>query len=769
MFPKLSLDKNWIVCENNIDRGKMGFQETIFTLGNGYLGSRGILEEGYKEGYAGTYIAGVYDRDKGQSFELVNVPNPLGVEIYVNGKKLSMDDMEIAEHHRVLDMKRAVLLRHSVFTDAGRRYEYESTRFLSLADTHTGVMTFSFRSLDSDAHIVVRGTIDGTTRNEIQAVGSPIKHYSVTHTSDCGNGMSYLEAKTNDLGLVIGLASGYDVVTDVGVRSCADGESVVREFSLNTRKGKRYKFNQYISIYTSRDIEHDIKAACLNEVEAARKYGIPRLLKRHTRAWNRRWQYSDISIEGDSPTQKALRFGIYHLLIAAPPSDIDVSIAAKALSGEWYKGHVFWDTEIYMLPFFIYTQPRVAREFLIYRYRRLKQARDGAQAQGYKGILWPWESASSGKDETPQTWINFDGSVIPVYNPKREHHIASDVVYGVFLYYQVTGDEDFMLRYGVEMILETARFWASRVIYDERLERYEIRKVIGPNEFQECVNNNSYINVLARWTLRYASELYHRLAKKHPRKLRTTARKIGLKDREVDAWKEIAEKIVLFIRPDGLIEEFEGYFARKDVTINERDENGMPIWPSEVKLAKAKETQLVKQADVLLLLHLFLDEFSIGVKRINFDYYEKRTTHKSSLSIPSHAILANELGKTERAYKYFIRAANADLDNIYGNTELGIHAAALGGAWQIAINGFAGARVKDNVLSITPVFPEHWQSMRFRIWFKGTLIEFSLSKDEMEAFTVKSRKGVNVELYGRKYFLYQGQGVSARKTSYIGG
>jgi len=769
MSLKLSPDKDWTVCENKIDRENLRFHETIFTLGNGYLGSRGILEEGYREGYAGTYIAGVYDRDKGQSFELVNAPNPLSVEIYVNGKKLSIDDMDLIEHCRALDMKRALLLRHSIFMDAGRRYEYESMRFLSLRDMHTGVMAFSFRSLESDARVVVKRVIDGTTKNEVQTVGSPIKHYTVTHTLDSGNGVLYLEAKTNDLGIVIGMASGYDVVTDVEVKSCTNEESVVREFSFSAKRGKRYKFNEYISIYTSRDIKRSIEAACLNELETARGYGVPRLVKRHRRAWNKRWQYSDISIEGDLPVQKALRFDIYHLLIAAPPRDIDVSIAAKALSGEWYKGHVFWDTEIYVLPFLIYTQPRVAREFLIYRYRRLKQARDRAQAQGYKGALWPWESAASGEDETPQTWVDFDGSVIQVYNPEREHHIASDVIYGLFLYYQITGDEDFMLRYGAEMIFEAARFWASRVIYDGQRGQYEIREVIGPNEFQECVNNNSYTNALARWMLRYASELYHCFGKKHPRKLKTMTRKIGLRDGEADTWKEIAEKIVFLIRPDGLIEEFEGYFARKDVTINEWGENGMPIWPSELKLAQAKETQLVKQADVLLLLYLLSEKFSLGAKRINFDYYEKRTIHKSSLSIPSYAILANELGKTEKAYKYFIQAVNADIHNIYGNTGLGIHAAALGGAWQIAINGFAGVKLKENVLSVSPILPEHWPSMRFRIWFKGTFIEFSVSKEGTEVFVAKGRKGVDVEIYGQKYFLYQGQRVSAKGTGNICG
>jgi trehalose/maltose hydrolase-like predicted phosphorylase len=257
MSPRLESDKNWIVYEDDINRGKMRFWETMFTLGNGYLGSRGILEEDYEEGYAGTYIAGVYDRGAGQSFELVNAPNPLNLGIYVNNKKLSADDMDIIEHHRILDIRRAVLSRRTVFLSDGGRYEYESRRFFSLRDMHTSVMAFSFRSLDSDACVIVRRSIDGATRNEIQALGNPIKHYAVTYTSNLESGVIYLEAKTGDIGIVIGMASASSVnewkpEADAEIKYRTDKESVVREVSFNARKGKRYNFNEYISVYLTR-------------------------------------------------------------------------------------------------------------------------------------------------------------------------------------------------------------------------------------------------------------------------------------------------------------------------------------------------------------------------------------------------------------------------------------------------------------------------------------------------------------------------------------
>jgi kojibiose phosphorylase len=491
------------------------------------------------------------------------------------------------------------------------------------------------------------------------------------------------------------------------------------------------------------------------------------LFKAHVKAWDKRWQYSDVKIEGEDSQQKILRFNLYHLLIAASPRDIDASIAAKTLSGEWYKGHVFWDTEVFILPFFICTQPETAKNLLLYRYRRLKQAKKGAKAQGYKGALWPWESAASGRDETPQTWVNFDGTVIPVYNSKREHHIAGDVIYGVSLYYQATSDKDFMLQYGAEMIFETARFWASRVTYNYKKDRYEIKEIIGPNEFQECVNNNSYTNALAKWTLKYAVELYSHFQNNHPRKLKFITKKMELKREEVAAWKEIADKIVFLISANGLIEEFEGYFQKKDVTIREWDNNDMPVWPDEVNLAEVKNTQLVKQADVILLLQLFSDEFSTRVKEINYNYYALRTTHKSSLSLSSYAIIALELGETKRADKYFKQVVKTDFSDIYGNTELGIHAAALGGVWQIIGYGFAGIKIKDGMLKVRPVLPDNWKRLNFRLWFKQALIEFDISKFATEAFIVtdkiKKRKRVELEIYGQRYTLYSGERIKAEE------
>ena len=760
--------EDWLILEDKIDESNLRFQETIFTLGNGYIGSRGILEEGHSKGYAGTYIAGVYDRGEGESYEIVNIPNPVNVEILINGKKLSTEGMELIQHQRILDTQKAVLRRHSIFSDTGGRYEYESMRFFSLSDMHLGATTFSMRLLDADSRVVVKTTIDGATRNEIRAAGEPIQHYTVTQRSTHGDEISYLEAKTNDLDIVIGVASAGEMEkpvpeSGVTVRSYTEGESTVQEFSFEAKKGDKYQFNSYISIYSSRELKLVPKKDCINGVKMARRQGISGLLKRHVKAWALRWEDSDIEVVGDPQSQKALRFDMYHLLIAAPPQDIDVSIAPKALSSEWYNGHIFWDTEIHVFPFFIYTQPKVARDFLMYRYRRLQKARQAAESRGYEGALWPWESAASGEDETPQTWVNFDGTKIPVYNSLREHHIASDIAYAVLHYYEASGDEEFMLRYGAEMIFETARFWASRATYESEKQCYEIKEAIGPNEFQESVDNNSYSNYLAKWVLSSGSELYYTLRNKHPHLLKALAERIKLQNREADNWKEMAGKIVFLTDSHGLIEEFEGYFGRKDVTINEWDENNMPVWPSTVRLAEVKRTQLVKQADVLLLLHLFSNDFSLDAKKINLEYYEKRTVHKSSLSIPSYAITALETGDIEKAFNYFTLAVNSDLHDIYRNTDHGMHAAALAGAWQIAIYGFGGIRLRKGELIANPALPNRWQKMRFRLRFKGSLIEFAVSNNETKVIMLKGQKTVNIELYGNRYCLEKGKRIHARR------
>ena len=766
-IPQIPIDPDWAVEETAIDEDRLRVRETRFALGNGYIGSRGVLEEGLGGGYPGTYIAGIYDRVDDEPSEIVSLPNPVDVRLSVGSLRLSPQDMEVIEHRRQLDLKNAVLIRRTLFASEGRRYEYESVRFFCLNDPHLGAMSFSFRSLDADADVTVRQTIDGTTQNEVQAVGGPVKHYKVS-AAEGRDGWAYLEATTGELGREVGMGTFLlprrpSLEDQVGTTVSEDA-SITSSVRFTARKGQRYRFDTFISVWTSRELEESPRARCTSALEAAVEYGLRGLLRQHRGAWNRRWETCGVQIDGDPELQKAMRFNVYHLLIAAPREGLDVSVAAKTLAGEWYKGHVFWDNEIYVLPFFTFVQPTVARDLLRYRARRIQQARTNARSQGYEGSLWPWESADDGRDETPDTWVNFDGTKIPVYNKTREHHIAADVAYGVLSYWRATGDDQFLMRDGAEVVFETARFWASRVTRNSRTGSYEIKGVIGPNEFQESVDNNSYTNGLAGWVLREGALLFRRLSADHPYLLGSLAYGIGLGGDEVAAWSDIAEKLVLLERPDGLIEEFEAYFDRRDVRIEEWDSNGVPVWPESVELSEAADTQLVKQADVVLLLHLLGDVFTKDQKRTNYEYYLPRTTHKSSLSPPAYAMTALQLGKMDEAYDLFAMSAYTDYKDVQGNSDLGVHAASLGGAWQVVVFGYGGVSIDGDILNVDPVLSNRWRRLEFRIWFRGVLLGLRLTHEAVEIAGIMGIGQVSVQVNGQRHIVGRGRKVQVPRS-----
>jgi len=740
MFQKrLTKDPYWIFTRNKFNSEETKLNTTLFTLGNGYIGSRGVLAEGTEESYPGTYIAGIYDSINNDPAEIVNCPNPLKIELHIDGELVSLDKIKVLEHTRQLDIKKALLYRKTIFEINQKKFSFETFRFFSMSDIHTAVISFSIKAFNKDANIVIKHLIDGKQENEMRP-GKPLRHYKIIKKQEKDN-IAYLETQTKDLKQIIGMAEYTEANFENNFKTAyvSGKEFIGTKYSFLAEKQKDYRFTSYISVYTSRE-EREVTNACLQEIKNARKKGFNALLKKHISRWETIWNNCDIEISGDKTYQLSVRFNAYQLIIASPQQDTDSSIPAKTMSGDWYKGHIFWDTEIYAFPFFNYTQPKVARNLLMYRARRLNAARKGAKYQKYKGALWPWESAQTGVDETPDTWVNFDGSVIPVYNKYREHHIAADVIYAVLQYYITSNDDNFMLKYGLEMVFSTARFIASRVEFNDTKKQYEIKTVVGPNEFQENVDNNSYTNYMASVVLKHAIDLQKKFLKNNPRKTAQILNKVKLKQKEVKQWAIIADNMVFLQGKNGLIEEFEGYFKKEDVVIKEFDENGMPIWPKEVKYDEVEKTQLIKQADVILLLYLFSSEFSLETKKINYDYYTPRTTHKSSLSVPIYMIIALDLGLLDNFEQFFTQVFDSDLQNVHGNTHQGIHAASLGGAWQVIANGFAGINIKDNVLHVKPHLPKKWTGLKLKIWFRNAQFELDISKKQTKIRLVKDNK-----------------------------
>ncbi len=657
----------------------------------------------------------------------MNLPNPVHFRVYVDGAPLEIQ--RALRHERQLDMRRAVLKRRTIFCDRkGKRYLYSSERFISLADESLGVMRVGIKPLDGEATVRVESALDTGVANASRTGRDPVRHYRVIRVETKRDGLGRVIVRTLDRGVKIVHTSRMYPGNVEDRRS-----SVVHRWEGKVGRGITLTFRKVFRVSKGGD----------GTLPRPTERFFDSAFEEHAEKWGKRWLEADVRLSGNPEDQRALRFCIFHLLIAGSER-YEWSIPAKTLSGEGYGGHIFWDAEIYMLPFFAHTLPRIARNMLMYRYRRLQPAREKARALGYRGALFPWESADTGEEVTPRYLMDRRGKRVRVYTHEREHHIAGDVAYAVGRYYTITGDDDFMLKYGAEMVFEVARFWESRVVFDSETGLFEIKNVIGPNEFQTGVDNNSYTNHLARWCLLYARELRQRLSQEYPREMKRLEKRMGIGDREFERFEEIASRMKFLQREDGLIEQFEGYFGLEDAMVGDVD--GKVSLPRPEELEES-HTQLTKQADVALLLTLFPEDFSEEVKIKNFEYYERRCTHRSSLSPPVFGLLAARIGRTEKAYRYFRLASNADLEDYYGNTGDGIHGAMIGGVWMLVVNGFMGVHVRGDHMVLDPSLPKAWRSVRLGLRWKGNHLKLWVSKKYTRVFNSGPRR-VQVEVWG---------------------
>lgn len=738
-FSKYLSKKDWLVSEKGWSKNELGARESLFTLGNGYLGSRGIYEEIPDGTEPGTFIAGVYDKGAAMVTELVNAPNPIDFRVIVEGEKLDAGRMDMLENERVLDLQKGLLARRTVFSDTkGRRFLYESLRFFSLREKHIGAMQVFLKSLDKPSRIIVQDTVDDSVTNVGGGVEGRKRHTQLVDVSAEG-GVNYISVKTFTRKIWIAYASFLGVARG---RSHSVG-TLNKIFNMTLEKGETVCFTKIFSIHTSRDTPaKNIKKVAIKKLHLAERLGFEGLLERHRDAWQKKWETADMEINGDKEARGALRFNIYHLLIAGNENDENVSIGAKTLSGSGYRGHIFWDTEIFILPFFIYTNPKIARNLLMYRFHRLNEARRIAKSKGYNGTLFPWESADTGGETTPPYAKHLDGTIIEIHTMDMEHHIVSDIAYAACHYFNATDDFEFMFKAGLEILFEAARFWASRVTYNKKTKKFEIRKVIGPDEFHENVNNNAYTNKMAAWNLYKAEEFYKYFSEKHPRVLKRIARKLSLKIREVAQWRSIAKKIKIPLsKSRGIIEEFDGYFRKKDVVLKNLNHYFMPVLPTDISLKDIQKTQIVKQADIIMLMYLLPEEFTEDEKRKNYLYYVKRTLHKSSLSPSIYSILASEVGDVTRGYLFFLFSLYADLKNTHGNSCDGIHAASLGGTWQAAIMAFSGFRNIEDLPCFEPRLPDHWRNIKFRLKWRNSDLMISASNKKIKIFAASKKKG----------------------------
>lgn len=703
--------------------------ESRCAIGNGLLGVRGSLEQPAPASNPRTFIAGLFDTPPGETAVPGLVPGPdwLRLHVVVGGEPLALDAGETLEHVRTLDFRRGVLVREWRWRDPrGRIVRLRTLRFASLAD----------RALAAQfAHVEVEQPAPLTLEAWLEPPGAGLVHVradgelTIWRTAHAARWLAVANSATVRLGRRV-------------LRSKTNGGGAQR-WNWLARPARSASLARVIGVARGESAEHAGDEA-LAALRRARAVGPSRLLAAHTRAWADRWAASDVEVAGDDRAQQALRFAIYHLVSAANPEDERVSIGARALTGSVYNGHVFWDTEIFLLPFYTFTWPAAARALLLYRFHTLPAARAKAARMGYRGALYAWESAGSGAEATPPYAITSSGQVVVFRSATEEQHISADVAYAIWQYWQATDDVAFLLDAGAEIILETARFWASRAAL-EADGRYHIRGVIGPDEYHEGIDDNAYTNGLARWNLEWGLEVTDLLRARWPARWAGLRERLDLSTDELAAWHDVAGRLVT--GPDarsGLFEQFAGFFDLEPIDLAAY---ALRTVPMDVLLGRERtqQSQVVKQADVVMLLALLWDRYSPAVRETNFRYYEPRCGHGSSLSPATHALVAARLGDVDLAEHYFRQAAAIDLDNTMGNTAGGVHIATLGGLWQAAVLGFGGLSLAANGLRLDPHLPRAWHALRFPVQWRGRLARIELGQ-EPPSLTATLERGGSLRL-----------------------
>jgi len=750
-YSKYGSQDLWTIKEFGFNQDIQNIREAQFSLGNGLLGTRGVLEENPQGAMPGTYIAGIYDRLTSQVAELVNFPNPFFFKFIVKGEKFGAVAMDVLDHQRVLNMRDGVLIRRTVYSDSrNRRFDYQSIRFLSMYDKNIGVMQMVLMPLDDDAQIELQTGIDVSVYNSGTITEGVKRHFYAFELA---------QEDHSEFRIFETLEKHQKIIYRTGFYYQIGKKKVFSQNNVLTLKLKKKQMAIFTRIFyicpigEGEDRLKEMRISSKKKFDKAFRGRFDTLIKKHTEKWHKLWDVADVEIEGTADIQKNLRFNIFHMLICVHEDDGFSSVGARTLSGEGYRGHIFWDAEIFLLPFYAHVIPKVAKNMLLYRYKRIKQARQIAKNNGYKGTMYPWESAGTGEEETP-TWArNLDGSIIRIKTNKLEHHITADIAFACHQYMELTHDFEFMRDCGYEMIMEAARFWASRV-QKNKAGKFEILDVIGPDEFHEHVNNNAYTNIMAKWNLITANRLYFQLKIKDPRTYRQLRSKINLTDKEVKHWRFIFPRIIFKKRRDKVIEEFDGFFKKRYIPIQKYDENGIPMLPKGVKVKDYGKTQFVKQADVLMFLYLLNNVFKRKTIERNYEFCVKRTLHKSSLSAPMHALSALQAGALNDAYRFFNVGLRADISNLHGNTNEGMHAASLGGVWQCVVNGFAGTRIRNNILCIHPLMPKTWRNIKFSMMWMTHLVKIEANNNEVRIkVEAKQKKRLKIVVFEKSHLI----------------
>lgn len=721
----------WRVEQDGFDPAREHGIESIFTVGNGYVGVRGALETPLPGSYADLLVAGVYDRkspdrpyselefigdDRGDHAhaELVTLPFPFRVRVTVDGVALDPTRAACSAHRRTLDLREAILHAHAEYdTDVDRRVVVRTRRCASSSDRHLLLQEVTISLVNHS------GAVELDT-----SLADPDMRSNHPH-------LTRLDSESTDNTLEIHRFATQASTVEICVvaRTLMEGSerSAVR-WRVAGSIGRTIKFRRFVAVYTSCDTDDPLVAAT-RRISTATWTDFDDEVAAHVAQWDVAWKRADVKVPGHPAIEQALRFNAYHLISAAN-HDPRVSVPARALTGRAYEGHVFWDVEMFKLPFYLHTFPDVASTLLRYRHSTLDGARRRARALGYRGACYAWESTVTGDDVTPRSIrLKSSGKEIPIFTGTQQVHITAGVAHALWQYWEATRDSTLMVDAGVEILVETARFWASRCTRGPR--HFHIREVVGPDEYHHSVNDNAYTNWLARFNLERSLDGIEWMKRDHPLAWAALAERLDVDPGEEVAWKAIARELFCPApNAQGVIEQFEGFFDLEDYALT-RDERFRAPIDRLFEWERINRTKVIKQADVLMLMHVFPDAFPPEVIVANYRYYEPITDHASSLSPGIHAAVAARIGLCEDAERYWRESLWLDLSDRMSNSALGVHPACMGATWQALVFGFLGIRFGDAGPSCAtrPRLPTKWHRVRLALAWRGQLHEIECSQE----------------------------------------
>lgn len=732
----------WSIVEKRFIIENNYVSESLFAAGNGYIGMRGNFEEGYAgpkgTGLEGTYINAFYESetikypetaygfaDKSQT--MLNITDGKIIKLYIEDEEFDMLKGQLLDYERSLNFKEGILKRNLIWrSEKGKEVKIDIERLISFEHKHLAAINYKVTPLNFDGMIKVVSCIDGSVSN-LSAENDPRVGSGFTgrvlslEESKVFDTRGSLIQKTHNTKFAVACVMENEILTEneYTIKNNKDELNISVCFNIKAEKNNTITLNKYIAYTTSKHMEEsDMIKLAVSEAANGRETGFNKLKEEQIDFLKEFWYRTDIEIKGDDLLQQGIRFNMFHLLQSVG-RDGKTNIAAKGLSGEGYEGHYFWDTEIYMLPFFLYNNPEISRKLLEYRYSILPKARERARIMSHKkGALYPWRT--------------IDGEECSAYFPAgtAQYHINADIAFAIKRYMEATEDKEFLLNYGAEILFETARLWADLGEFIENKgNKFCINDVTGPDEYTAIVNNNCYTNLMAKENLEYAYKTAVWMKENAKEPYKELINKIGLIEDELQFWKKAADnmyipyndELEIYLQDDSFLDKTPWDFE------NTPKEN-YPLLLHYHPLVIYRH-QVCKQADLVLAEFLLNHKFDIEQKRRDYDFYEKVTTHDSSLSSCIFSIMASEVGYHDKAYKYFMETATMDLTDSHGNTKDGIHAANMAGAGMCLVNGFAGMRVYEDTISFNPYIPKEWQEYKFKVTYRGRLIEIKVDKN----------------------------------------